>query len=170
MVRNGVNKRQSTTKNHANRSAPRTRRLQSSSSSDISTSALASPVTNDENNDEDLFSTKKLESDRTDAYKLRSKQPTEKIIESNSPKDSEQEEEDNVHEKEEKPITLEQESFKEYLWQPTKLPTTSTTITEVTDQTGVTVLIRQINEVPTSNSSRSSRILGYGSAGRGGRH
>lgn len=143
--------------------APRTRRLQSSSSSDISTSALASPVTNDENNDEESFSPTKLDSDRTDSYKLRSKQSDK--LESNS-----SEHDDDPSPPPPQSIPLEQESLKEYLWQPTKLVNTSTTITEVTDQTGVTVLIRQLNEVPTPNTPRSTRVLGYGSAGRGGKH
>jgi hypothetical protein len=57
------------------------------------------------------------------------------------------------------------------LWQPNKISTiTTTTITEVTDQSGVTVLIREISENPILNNGRTSRILGYGNSGRGGRH
>ena len=166
-----MTKRQSTIKTRPINNAPRTRRLLSSSSSDISTSALASlasPVTNDENNDEESFSTNKLDSDRTDSYKLRSKQPDK--IESNSFKESEHEESNDDNDDPPKSLAIEQDSLKEYLWQPTKLPHTSTTITEVTDQSGVTVLIRQLNEVPTPNTPRSTRVLGYGSGGRGGRH
>lgn len=161
-----MTKRQSTSRIRTTNNAPRTRRLQSSSSSDISTSALASPVTNDENNDEESFSTNKLDSDRTDSYKLRSKQ-SDKIEFNSSKEESEHEESNNDPPK---PLAIEQDSLKEYLWQPTKLPHTSTTITEVTDQSGVTVLIRQLNEVPTPNTPRSTRVLGYGSGGRGGRH
>jgi hypothetical protein len=177
LVRNSVNKRQTPIKkraNNNNNNTFRTRRLQSSSSSDISTSAIVSPGTNDENKDEEIFSKKKLDNERTEVYKLRSKQtekiePMEKEL-SDSSKDSDQEEEE-----EEKSIVIEKpqldESIKEFLWEPpTKISTTTTTITEVTDQTGVTVLIREFNEIPTSNNGRTPRVLGYGNGGRGGRH
>jgi len=174
LIRNSVNKRQSTPiKTRANIPL-RTRRIQSSSSSDISTSAIVSPVTNDENNDEETLSKKKLDNDRPEIYKLRSKQ-TEKVeinqkdLSDDSSKESDQEEEE-----EDKSIVIEQpkldESIREYLWQPTKISTTTTTITEVTDQNGVTVLIRELNDIPISNVSRTPRFLGYGNGGRGGRH
>jgi hypothetical protein len=175
LVRNSVNKRQPppppTIKNRANIPL-RTRRIQSSSSSDISTSAIVSPATNDENNDEEILSKKKLDNDRPEIYKLRSKQTeiNQKDLSDDSSKESDQEEEE-----EDKSIVIEQpkldESIREYLWEPTKISTTTTTtITEVTDQNGVTVLIRELSDIPTSNISRTPRFLGYGNGGRGGRH
>jgi len=174
LVRNSVNKRQTTIKNRANNTL-RARRLRSSSSSDISTSAIISPATNDENHDEESLSKKKLENDRSEVYKLRSKQTEKPELKqkdlSDSSKESDQDEE---KEEEDKPIDIEKpkldESIREYLWQPTKISTTTTTITEVTDQSGVTVLIRELNDIPTSNISRTPRFLGYGNGGRGGRH
>ncbi len=173
LVRNSVNKRQTTIKNRENNTL-RTRRLRSSSSSDISTSAIVSPATNDENNDEESLSKKKLDNDRPEVYKLRSKQtekPESNVKDlSDSSKESDQEEE----EEEDKSIVIEKpkldESLREFLWQPTKISTTTTTITEVTDQNGVTVVIREFNDTPTSNVSRTPRFLGYGNGGRGGRH
>jgi hypothetical protein len=158
LVRKSVKKRQTTVKNRANNTL-RTRRLRSSTSSDISTSALVSPTTNDENNDEDSLFKTKLDNDRTEVYKLRSNQ-TDKIESnekdlSNSSKESDQEEED-------KPMDIEQpkldESIREFLWQPTKMSTPTTTITE------------EYNDLPTSNMNRTTRFLGYGNGGRGGRH
>jgi len=88
---------------------------------------------------------------------------------SDSSKESDQEEEE-----EEKSDVVEKpkldESIREFLWQPTKISTVTTTITEVTDQNGVTVLIRELNDIPTSNISRAPRFLGYGNGGRGGKH
>lgn len=175
MVRNSVSKRQTTNKTRASSNTSRVRRIRSSSSSDISTSAIVSPATNDENNDEELFSEKKLDTNRTEVYKLRSKQADK--LESNakdfsdSANESDQEKNDGDEEKslivEKAPLD---ESLKEFLWEPTKLPTISTTVTEVTDQSGVTVLIRELNDIPTSNIGRAPRFLGYGSGGRGGRH
>jgi hypothetical protein len=171
LVRNSVNKRQTTIKVRANNNTLRTRRLRSSSSTDISTSAIVSPVTNDENNDEESFSLKKLDNDRQEVYKLRSKQ-TEKI-EFNQKDLSDSSKESDQEEVEDKQIDIEKpkldESIREFLWQPTKMLTT-TTITEVTDQNGVTVLIRELNDIPTSNITRTPRFLGYGNGGRGGKH
>ncbi|CAF2879044.1 unnamed protein product [Rotaria sp. Silwood2] len=179
LVRNSVNKSQTTIKTRLNTSV-RTRRLRSSTSSDISTSAIVSPTTNDENNDDDdSLSKKKFDNDRVEVYKLRSSR-TEKIesIEkdiSDSSKESDHDKEEEKQEQEtiiinEKPKL--DESIREFLWQPTKISTstTTTTITEVTDQSGVTVLIRELNDIPTSNINRPTRFLGYGNGGRGGRH
>jgi len=170
LVRNSVNKPQTTIKNRANNTL-RTRRLRSSSSSDISTSAIVSPATNDENNDEEILLKKKLDNDRPEIYKLRSQQ-TEKI--EINPKDLSSDSSNESDQEEDKSIIIEQpkldESIREYLWQPTKISTTTTTITEVTDQNGVTVLIRELNDIPISNVSRTPRFLGYGNGGRGGRH
>ncbi|CAF4588900.1 unnamed protein product, partial [Rotaria magnacalcarata] len=81
-----------------------------------------------------------------EVYKLRSNR-TEKIETnqtdlSDSSKESDQDED---LQEEKKPIATEtsklDESLREFLWQPTKILTSTTTITEVTDQNGVTVLI-----------------------------
>ncbi|CAF1303776.1 unnamed protein product [Rotaria magnacalcarata] len=177
LVRNSVNKRDTTIKSRS-KSTVRTLRLRSSTSSDVSTSAIVSPTTNDENNDdEEAIEKKKFDNDRVEVYKLRSNR-TEKIETnqtdlSDSSKESDQDED---LQEEKKPIDTEtsklDESLREFLWQPTKILTSTTTITEVTDQNGVTVLIRELNDIPTSNinSSRPSRFLGYGNGGRGGRH
>lgn len=178
-ARNVINKREMTMKNRI-KNTVRTRRLRSSTSSDMSTSAVVSPTTNDENNDidDDSVSNKKVDNDRVEVYKLRSNR-TEKIESqqkglSDSSKESahEEEEEDEEHENS---IVAEtpklDEAIREYLWKPTKLSTLTTTITEVTDQSGVTVLIRELNDIPTTNiNTRPSRFLGYGNGGRGGKH
>ncbi|CAF4444411.1 unnamed protein product, partial [Rotaria sp. Silwood2] len=127
----------------------------------------------------DFNNRKKFDNDRVEVYKLRSSR-TEKIesIEkdiSDSSKESDHDKEEEKQEQEtiiinEKPKL--DESIREFLWQPTKISTstTTTTITEVTDQSGVTVLIRELNDIPTSNINRPTRFLGYGNGGRGGRH
>ncbi|CAF1121804.1 unnamed protein product [Rotaria sp. Silwood1] len=175
LVRNSVNKSQTTIKTRSNNSV-RIRRLRSSTSSDISTSAVVSPPTiNDENNDDDFLSKKKSDNDRVEVYKLRSNrneklETNEKDL-SDLLKESDHEEE----EEEEKAETIVShtpkfdESIREFLWQPKEI-SPSTTITEVTDQSGVTVLIREFNDIPTSNINRPARFLGYGNGGRGGRH
>lgn len=174
LVRNSVNKRDATIKSRLNNPV-RTLRLRSSTSSDVSTSAIVSPTTNDENNDdEEAIEKKKFDNDRVEVYKLRSNR-TEKIQTdlSDSSKESDRDED---QEEAKKSIAIEtpklDESIREFLWQPPKILTsTTTTITEVTDQNGVTVLIRELNDIPTSNiNSRPSRFLGYGNGGRGGRH
>ncbi len=168
LVRNSINKPKPTIKTRPNKSG-RTRRLRSSSSSDISTSAVISPITNDE----DSLSKEKLDNDQLDVKKLRSnrveKPESNPKDSSDSSKESDQEEE-----KEDKSVVIEKpkldESIREFLWEPTKISTTTTSITEVTDQNGVTVLIRELNDISTSNINRAARFLGYGNGGRGGRH
>ncbi|CAF3880968.1 unnamed protein product [Rotaria sordida] len=178
LVRNSVNKHKTTNKTRSNNSL-RTRRLRTSTSSDTSTSAIVSPTINDENNDDDTLSKKKFDNDRVEVYKLRSSRAEK--IESNEKDlskefDHDKEEEDNDEEEKEQEKTIISdtpkldESIREFLWQPTKISTTTTTITEVTDQSGVTVLIRELNDIQTSNTNRPSRFLGYGNGGRGGRH
>ncbi|CAF1504955.1 unnamed protein product [Adineta steineri] len=167
--RNNVNKRQTIAKNRANNSR-RTRHLQSSSSSDISTSAIRSPITTDE----DSLSKEKLDDNQSDTIKSRSnrvEEPEFKLKHSpDSSKESEGEEEEEESIINEKPQL--DESIREFLWEPTNISTktTTTTITEVTDQNGVTVLIRELNEFPTSPITRTTRFLGYGNGGRGGKH
>ncbi|CAF4103655.1 unnamed protein product [Adineta steineri] len=163
--RNNVNKRQTIAKNRANNSR-RTRHLQSSSSSDISTSAIRSPITTDE----DSLSKEKLDDNQSDTIKSRSnrvEEPEFKLKHSpDSSKESEGEEEEEESIINEKPQL--DESIREFLWEPTNISTktTTTTITEVTDQNGVTVLIRELNEFPTSPITRTTRFLGYGNGGR----
>jgi hypothetical protein len=167
LVHNSVNKRQTTIKNRANNSR-RTRHLRSSSSSDISTSAVISPITNDE----DSLLKEKLDNDQADVNKLQSNR-VEKT-ESNQKDSSDSSKESDREEEEDKSIVTEKpkldESIREFLWQPTKISTTTTSITEVTDQNGVTVLIRELNDIPISNANRKPRCLAYGNGGRGGRH
>lgn len=178
LVRDSVNKRTSSIKNRPANTV-RTRRLRSSTSSDLSTSAIPSPITNDENNDDDFLSKKKSDNDRVEVYKLRSNR-TEKMETSqknatDSSKESDQDDDDKSEKEETEKSTIIEapkldESIREFLWQPTKSSTSTTTITEVTDQSGVTVLIRELNDVPTQSISRQPRFLGYGNGGRGGRH
>ncbi|CAF1354362.1 unnamed protein product [Adineta steineri] len=163
--RNNVNKRQTIAKNRANNSR-RTRHLQSSSSSDISTSAIRSPITTDE----DSLLKEKLDDNQSDTNKSRSNRVEEPEFKlkhsSDSSKESEGEEEEEESIINEKPQL--DESIREFLWEPTNISTktTTTTITEVTDQNGVTVLIRELNEFPTSPITRTTRFLGYGNGGR----
>lgn len=123
-------------------------------------------MTNDENNEEENISNKKLDNDRPEVYKLRSKQTEEKEISEES-KESDQDNNDEINIPEKSELD---ESLKAFLWDPTEIPPTRTTITEVTDQTGVTVLIREVNESSSLNFPRAPRFLGYGNGGRGGKH
>jgi hypothetical protein len=167
LVRNSINKPRATIKTRPNKSG-RTRRLRSSSLSDISTSAVISPITNDE----DSLSKEKFDNDPLDVKKLRSNR-VEKP-ESNPKDSSDSSKESDQEEEEDKSIVIEKpkldESIREFLWEPTKISTTTTSITEVTDQNGVTVLIRELNDISTSNINRTTRFIGYGNGGRGGRH
>jgi hypothetical protein len=165
LVRNSVNKRPTAMKTRANKTI-RTRHLRSSSASDISTSAIVSPLTTDENNDVDSLSNKINDFDQP--VQIIKSESNEKDL-FDSSKESDQEEDQSVLI--EKPQL--DDSIREYLWQPTRISTTTTTtttITEVTDQNGVTVLIRELNDMQTSNISRTPRFLGYGNGGRGGKH
>lgn len=156
-VRSNATKQQTTRKTRQSSAsvAPRTRRVLSSSSSDISTSAIISPETNDENDeDEQILSERKIDHDRQDTYKLRSKQQDR--IQPNLKELSDSSKESDEEEKQTEKNTLElNESLREYLWQPTKPIPIASTITEITDPTGLTVLIREIDD----NSYRSSRNL-----------
>ncbi len=162
LVRKSVNKRPAPTKTRVNNTL-RTRRLRSSTSSDISTTAIVSPTTNDE----DSVEKTKIDDDQTEVFKPRSNEKDLPI----SPKQSDHEEEE---EEEDKAMDIEKpqldESLKEFLWQPEKSSTTTTTITEVTDQSGTTVFIRELSDLSTSNINKTTRFLGYGNGGRGGRH
>ena len=167
MVHNRTRKRPIKTSDRQKRIL-RTRRLRSSTSSDSSISAA--------NDDHSSSSKKNCNKNRSDVYKLRSNRTEE--IKLNRKDSSEQSEQDDDKEEEElieeKSFFVEtpklDESIRDFLWQPTKTSTSTTTITEVTDQSGVTVFIREINDMAASNINRPSRFLGYGSGGRGGKH
>ncbi|CAF2726733.1 unnamed protein product [Rotaria sp. Silwood2] len=141
LVRNSVNKSQTTIKTRLNTSV-RTRRL---------------------------LEVYKLRSSRTEKIESIEKDISDSSKESDHDKEEEKQEQETIIINEKPKLD---ESIREFLWQPTKISTstTTTTITEVTDQSGVTVLIRELNDIPTSNINRPTRFLGYGNGGRGGRH
>ena len=124
----------------------------------------------------------KNDSDRKDGYKLRTNRRTKSNDEI---KDFEQLSKVSVVEKlqdtteENSSISNEKtkfdESIRKFLWTQSEDYQTSndtTTLTEVTDQANITVTIKELKciNTTTTNTTRLPRVLGYGSAGRGGKH